>query len=54
MSADKKHLEQLKKFFFEEYGLDLTDKEVFECYESLYYLAKSIIAYEKYKKCRSK
>ena len=45
MSADKKHLEQLKTFFYEEYGLSLTDEEVFECYESLYYLAKAIIRY---------
>jgi len=53
-TSPKEQLNNLKKFLYEEYGLNLTDKEVFECYESLYYLAKSIIAYEKYKKGKEK
>lgn len=36
---------KLKEFFFIEYGLKLTDKQLLECYESLYYLAKAIIRF---------
>jgi len=50
MTADKKIIKELKQFLFEEYGLNLADKEAFECYESLYYIAKSIIAYNKVNK----
>jgi hypothetical protein len=42
----------IKNFFLRKYGIELNEKELYECIQSMYYLGRAIFRYHKIKESK--